>query len=193
MWQKSMADFQQNLSLGVYLILECSHEFLECSQSNDLDLLRLVNKTGLDLLKTILPFSLGKIGLCDVEYNIFKLWSKKSAKISKVKNLRDLFWLSILQSTKDVCLYEFLLLVADLWSSFQLLGHVLTHILLVCGWIMIDFPSFIDLIFEESYRLKVNLFTFKLASINFGEFSWLHDDLHHTREALILELSLHHG
>jgi hypothetical protein len=68
-----MADFQQNLSLGVYLILECSHEFLECSQSNDLDLLRLVNKTGLDLLKTILPFSLGKIGLCDVEYNIFKL------------------------------------------------------------------------------------------------------------------------
>jgi len=97
------------------------------------------------------------------------------------KNLRDLFWLSILQSGKDVGFYKLFLLVTDLWSRLQLLRHVLTHILFVEGWIIIDFPSFIDLILEESYRLKVNLFTFKLASINFGEFFWLHDDLHHAR------------
>lgn len=76
------------------------------------------------------------------------------------KNLRDLFWLSILQSGKDVGLYKLLLLLTDLWSRLHLLRHILTHILLVEGWIIIDFPSFIDLIFEESYRLKVNLFTF---------------------------------
>ena len=76
------------------------------------------------------------------------------------KNLRDLFWLSILQSGKDVGLYKLLLLLTDLWSRLHLLRHILTHILFVEGWIIIDFPSFIDLIFEESYRLKVNLFTF---------------------------------
>lgn len=68
-----MADFKQNLSLGVYLILECSDKLFEGSESNNLSLLRLVNKTGLDLLNTILPFSFRKIGLGDVEYNIFKL------------------------------------------------------------------------------------------------------------------------
>ena len=76
------------------------------------------------------------------------------------KNLRDLFWLSILQSGKDVGLYKLLLLLTDLWSRLHLLRHILTHILFVEGWIIIDFPSFIDLVFEESYRLKVNLFTF---------------------------------
>jgi len=79
-------------------------------------------------------------------------------------------------------------LIANLWGLLKMLWHVLTHILLVC--VISDFPSFINLIFEESYRLKVNLFAVELSSINFFEFIRTHDDLHQARKALILELSL---
>jgi hypothetical protein len=80
--QEILADFYQNLSFGVNLVLEGSHQFLKGPEANDLDTLVGVTETGLDLLQAILPLALGIISLRNVINYIFELGSKKAQKMS---------------------------------------------------------------------------------------------------------------
>ena len=195
-WQEHLPKYVDLLLLAFSIVArERADKFLEGSQSHDLKLWVITFQSLLDLRDAVLPMSLHKVGLGDVENDVLELVPTKFQMRITSFDLLDLFGLELsdreVKRRKDVRFNELSFVFTDfntlpVWHILS----VLTHIFLVVE-VRCHGPVSINHILEKGDGMNNNVAGF--LSIKTGKIlnrSWIKHNLHQTSNASLLLLGL---